>query len=53
MRAFRVLALATAFGLPLAAQAAAPLAIRGDVLLQADELDYDVDAHIVTARGHV
>ena len=27
--------------------------IKGDVLLQADEMDYDVDAQIVTARGHV
>lgn len=31
---------------------AAPI-IRGDVLMQADEVDYDVDAQIVTARGHV
>jgi LPS-assembly protein len=27
--------------------------IRGDVLMQADEVDYDVDAQTVTARGHV
>ena len=32
---------------------AAALPIKGDVLLQADEMDYDVDAHVVTARGHV
>lgn len=32
---------------------AASLPIKGDILLQADEMDYDVDAHIVTARGHV
>ena len=32
---------------------AASLPIKGDVLLQADEMDYDVDAHIVTARSHV
>jgi LPS-assembly protein len=31
----------------------AALPIKGDVLLQGDEMDYDVDAHIVTARGHV
>ncbi|MEJ0024534.1 MAG: LPS assembly protein LptD [Rhizomicrobium sp.] len=35
------------------ASAAPALTVRGDVLLQADEMDYDVDAHIVTARGHV
>ncbi len=33
--------------------AANVLPIKGDVLLQADEMDYDVDAHVVTARGHV
>ncbi|MBL6851823.1 MAG: LPS-assembly protein LptD [Alphaproteobacteria bacterium] len=27
--------------------------IHSDVLMQADEVDYDVDAQIVTARGHV
>ncbi|HEY0300070.1 MAG TPA: LPS assembly protein LptD, partial [Rhizomicrobium sp.] len=35
----------------LAASGALP--IKGDVLLQADEMDYDVDNKIVTARGHV
>lgn len=29
------------------------LPLKGNVLLQADEMDYDVDAHVVTARGHV
>lgn len=43
----------------LAAGAAPALAastmppIKGQVLMQADEVDYDVDAHVVTARGHV
>jgi len=32
---------------------AAGLAIKGNILLQADEMDYDVDAKVVTARGHV
>jgi LPS-assembly protein len=38
-----------------AATAASPpaLGIKGDVLMQADEVDYDVDSHVVTARGHV
>ena len=35
------------------AMAAQNLPIKGDVLLQADEMDYDVDNKIVTARGHV
>ncbi|MEJ0044595.1 MAG: LptF/LptG family permease [Rhizomicrobium sp.] len=35
------------------ASAAPALTVKGDVLLQADEMDYDVDAHVVTARGHV
>jgi LPS-assembly protein len=29
------------------------LTIKGDVLLRADEMDYDINKHIVTARGHV
>jgi LPS-assembly protein len=33
--------------------AAPALPIKGNVLLQADEMDYDVDAKVVTARGHV
>ncbi|MEI9991554.1 MAG: LPS assembly protein LptD [Rhizomicrobium sp.] len=36
-----------------ASAAPAPLKIKGDALLQADEMDYDVDTHVVTARGHV
>jgi LPS-assembly protein len=36
----------------VAAAAIAPL-IKGEVLLQADEMDYDVDAQVVTAKGHV
>jgi LPS-assembly protein len=35
------------------ALAASNLAIKGNILLQADEMDYDVDAHVVTAKGHV
>jgi LPS-assembly protein len=54
MSALRTLALLTAFAAFTAAAAAAPAtAITGDVLLQADEMDYDVEAHVVTARGHV
>ncbi|MBV9044518.1 MAG: LPS-assembly protein LptD [Alphaproteobacteria bacterium] len=34
------------------AHAATP-EIKGDILLQADEMDYDVDGKVVTARGHV
>ncbi|HEY4941167.1 MAG TPA: LPS assembly protein LptD [Rhizomicrobium sp.] len=41
----------SAAGAPIGGSAAG--AIKGDVLLQADEMDYDVDAKIVTARGHV
>jgi LPS-assembly protein len=36
-----------------AAHAAQSVAIKGQVLLQADQLDYDVDRHVVMARGHV
>ena len=36
---------------PFGGSAAGP--IKGDVLLQADEMDYDVDAKVVSARGHV
>ena len=32
---------------------AAGMPIKGDVLLQADQMDYDVDNKVVTARGHV
>jgi len=46
--------LATCMALVAAAAIGAPaLTVKGDVLLQADEMDYDVDAHVVTARGHV
>jgi len=42
------------FLMATSALAAAPTpVIRGDVLMQADEVDYDVDAQTVTARGHV
>ena len=54
MSALRYFALlAACAALAAAAAAAPPPAIKGDVLLQADEMDYDVDAHVVTARGHV
>ncbi len=36
-----------------AAQAAPTVALKGQILLQADEMDYDVDHHVVSARGHV
>ncbi len=52
MRA-RGLALLAALALASAAHAASPLTIKGDVLLQADEMDYDINQHVVTARGHV
>jgi LPS-assembly protein len=38
---------------PCAAAPALQFGIKGDVLLQADEMDYDIDAHVVTARGRV
>jgi LPS-assembly protein len=51
-RALLCLALPMLFaGAP--AHAASPLSLKGDVLLQADEMDYDVDNKVVTARGHV
>ena len=57
MSARAFIALAAALALAGAAQAApraaAPTGIKGDVLLQADEMDYDIDRHVVTARGHV
>ena len=54
MNARRGLVLIAALvALAAAAAAAPPLQVKGDVLLQADEMDYDVDAHVVTARGHV
>jgi LPS-assembly protein len=58
MSTLRHLALAALLGScatpVLAAAPTAPsLAVKGDVLLQADEADYDTDAHVVTARGHV
>ncbi|MEJ1968925.1 MAG: LPS assembly protein LptD [Rhizomicrobium sp.] len=49
----RALLVLTALLLATAAHGADTPKIRGDVLLQADEVDYDVDAQIVTARGHV
>jgi LPS-assembly protein len=36
-----------------AANAAQETTIKGQFLLQADEMDYDVDNHVITARGHV
>lgn len=54
MRRYRLaalLALPLLFAAP--AFAAAPVPVKGDVLLQADEMEYDVDKHVVTARGHV
>lgn len=36
-----------------AAQAAQEATIKGQFLLQADAVDYDVDSHVVTAHGHV
>jgi LPS-assembly protein len=54
MRPERALALIAVFTvLAFPAPAAPAIGIKGDVLLQADEMDYDVDAHVVTARGHV
>ncbi|HJW40331.1 MAG TPA: LPS assembly protein LptD [Rhizomicrobium sp.] len=54
MSAARIFAFLALFVALAATAAAAPaLTIKGDVLLQADEMDYDVDAHVVTARGHV
>jgi len=36
-----------------AALAAPDVSLKGQILLQADEMEYDVDNHTVTARGHV
>ena len=36
-----------------AASAAPSVSLKGQILLQADEMDYDVDNHVVSARGHV
>ncbi|HEX4860256.1 MAG TPA: LPS assembly protein LptD, partial [Rhizomicrobium sp.] len=51
----RALPLAAALALACAPvhAATAPKKPPGDVLLQADEVDYDSDNHIVTAHGHV
>ena len=38
---------------PNVSQAAPAVPIKGQFLLQAEALDYDVDKHIVTAQGHV
>ncbi|HEY0105309.1 MAG TPA: LPS assembly protein LptD [Rhizomicrobium sp.] len=55
MRRLGSLLLAALMAVPDAAWAAAPaaLGIKGDVLFQADEMDYDLNAHVVTAQGHV
>ncbi len=52
MRVLAVLAFLPLLAWSADARAAA-MPIKGDILLQADEMDYDVDAHVVTARGHV
>lgn len=49
----RALLLTAAIALLPFCAAADQTAIKGQVLLQADEMDYDVDNHVVTARGHV
>ena len=51
LRVPALLAAVTLLALP--ALAAAPVGLKGDVLFQADEMDYDTEAHIVTAHGHV
>jgi LPS-assembly protein len=38
---------------PATTHPASPLSIKGQMLMQADEADYDIDNQIVTARGHV
>ena len=53
MRAWRPLLLLGLLAAPFAAPAAPALAIKGDVLMQALEMEYDTDTHTVTARGHV
>ena len=54
VRGVTVLALlATCWAIPAAAASSSALGIKGDVLMLADEVDYDVDSHVVTARGHV
>ena len=50
----RALFLAASFAASLApAHAAEPRKLGDDVLLQADEVVYDSDKHVVTAHGHV
>ncbi len=50
----RALFLAASFAASLApAHAAEPKKLGDDVLLQADEVVYDSDKHVVTAHGHV
>ncbi|HWD27276.1 MAG TPA: LPS assembly protein LptD [Rhizomicrobium sp.] len=54
MRTRAAALLAAAFAaLALPALAAPLVGLKGDVLVQALELDYDTDAHVVTLRGHV
>jgi len=54
VRGAAVIALVASCGAaPAGATTTPALGIKGDVLMQADEVDYDVDAHVVTARGHV
>ena len=48
-----LLLMASLLFLSAAAQAAPTVTLKGQILLQADEMDYDVDNHVVTARGHV
>ncbi|MBV9331254.1 MAG: LPS-assembly protein LptD [Alphaproteobacteria bacterium] len=44
--------LATMLGVAASA-AADPEGLQGDILLRADEVDYDMDNNVVSARGHV
>ena len=54
MSARRAFVLFAALAISVGAAAAAPaLTVKGNVLLQADEMDYDIDNKVVTARGHV
>jgi LPS-assembly protein len=53
MKTLRPLLVAAAALLAAASARAENIGIKGNVLLQADEMSYDVDAHVVTARGHV
>jgi len=49
-----LLAFAASILVPLcSAQAAPGVALTGQILLQADDMEYDVDHHTVIARGHV